>query len=73
VKPFRWDPEKNSRLKASRGISYEQIVLAIEEGGLKDVLIHPNQKRYSGQVVLVVVIGGTCIWSRLLKRASTTS
>lgn len=54
MKPFRWDPEKNECLKSARGISYEEIVLAIEEGGLKDVLIHPNQKRYPGQVVLVV-------------------
>jgi len=54
VKPFRWDPGKNERLKAARGISYEEIVLAIEEGGLIDVLVHPNQKRYAGQVVLVV-------------------
>lgn len=54
MKPFRWDPEKNERLKAARGISYEEIVLAIEEGGLIDVLVHPNQKRYAGQVVLVV-------------------
>ena len=54
MKPFRWDPEKNERLKVARGISYEEIVLAIEEGGLIDVLVHPNQKRYPGQVVLVV-------------------
>jgi len=55
VKPFRWDPEKNERLKAGRGISFEEIVLAVEEGGLRDILVHPNQKRYPGQVVLVVV------------------
>ena len=54
MKPFRWDPEKNERLKISRGISFEEIVLAVEEGGLKDVLVHPNQRRYPGQVVLVV-------------------
>ena len=54
MKPFRWDAEKNERLKTSRGISFEEIVLAIEEGGLKDVLVHPNQRRYAGQVVLVV-------------------
>jgi hypothetical protein len=54
VKPFRWDPEKNEHLKIGRGISYEEIVLAIEGGGLLDVLVHPNQKRYPGQVVLVV-------------------
>jgi len=30
------------------------MILAIEEGGLKDILVHPNQRRYRGQVVLVV-------------------
>ena len=54
VKPFRWDPDKNERLKASRGISFEEIVAAVEEDGLKDILVHPNQSRYPGQVVLVV-------------------
>ena len=54
MKPFRWDPEKNGRLKDERGISFEEIVLAVEEGGLKDVLVHPNQRRYPGQLVLVV-------------------
>lgn len=58
MKPFRWDPEKNERLKVAREVSYEEIVLAIEEGGLKDILVHPNQKRYRGQVVLVVSYRG---------------
>ena len=56
MKPFRWDPEKNERLKLARGISFEEVVLAVEEGGLKDILVHPNQGRYPGQVVLVVSI-----------------
>lgn len=55
MKPFRWNPQKNDRLKAERGISFEEIVLAVEEGGLRDILVHPNQQRYHGQVVLVVV------------------
>ena len=54
MKPFRWDPDKNERLKAGRGISFEEIVAAVEEDGLKDVLVHPNQRRYPGQVVLIV-------------------
>jgi len=58
VKPFRWDPDKNERLKAGRGLSFEKIVLAIEEDGLKDILVHPNQRRYPGQVVLVVAYRG---------------
>ena len=58
MKPFRWDPAKNELLKAGRSISFEEIVLAMEEGGLKDVLVHPNQKRYRGQIVLVVAYRG---------------
>ena len=58
MKPFRWDPDKNERLKAGRGLSFEEIVLAIEADGLKDVLVHPNQRRYPGQVVLVVAYRG---------------
>lgn len=54
MRPFRWNPDKNDRLKTGRGISFEEIVLAIEEDGLKDILVHPNQRRYPGQVVLVV-------------------
>lgn len=54
MKPFRWDPEKNERLKVGRGISFEEVVAAVEEDGLKDILVHPNQRRYAGQVVLVV-------------------
>ena len=58
MKPFRWDPDKNERLKAGRSISFEEIVAAVEEDGLKDVLAHPNQRRYPGQVVLVVAYRG---------------
>ncbi len=54
MKPFRWNRDKNERLKAERDISFEEIVLTIEENGLKDLLVHPNQRRYPGQVVLVV-------------------
>lgn len=54
MKPFRWNKEKNERLQAERGISFEEIVLAIESDGLKDLLLHPNQRRYPGQLILVV-------------------
>ena len=54
MKPFRWDSAKNERLKVGCRISFEEIVAAVEEDGLKDILVHPNQRRYPGQVVLVV-------------------
>ena len=53
---FNWNDEKNQQLKQERGISFERIVIAIEEGALLDVLQHPNQSRYPSQLVLVVAI-----------------
>jgi uncharacterized DUF497 family protein len=44
VKAFRWNPRKNEQLKTDRGVSFEEIVLAIESGGLLDVVEHPNAK-----------------------------
>jgi uncharacterized DUF497 family protein len=56
VKPFRWDPEKNDALKSARGLSFESIVVAVESGGLLDIVNHPNQAKYPKQRVLVVAI-----------------
>lgn len=54
MKPFLWDPEKNEWLKRERGVSFERIVLHIEQGDLLDILEHPNPQKYPGQRVLVV-------------------
>ena len=54
MKPFRWSPEKNEVLKAERGISFESVVVAIESGGVLDILAHPNQAKYPQQRILVV-------------------
>ena len=51
---FDWSTEKNQRLIEQRGISFESIVSAIEQGGLLDVLEHANQDRYPGQLIYVV-------------------
>ncbi len=54
MKPFRWNAEKNDWLQAERGVSFESMVVAIEGQGLLDILAHPNERRYSGQRMLVV-------------------
>ncbi len=56
MKTYRWNEEKNEQLKQSRGVSFEDVVLALESGGLLDVLVHPNSRRYPNQKVLVVVV-----------------
>ena len=54
MKPFRWNSDKNDLLKAERGVSFESMVVAVDSGGLLDVLEHPNQAKYPQQRVLVV-------------------
>ena len=58
MKPFRWSPEKNEQLQLDRGISFENIVVAIESGGLLDILAHPNLAKYLNQKMLVVASDG---------------
>jgi hypothetical protein len=54
MKPFRWNHDKNELLKKERGISFEEIVLAIEADGLLDELQHRNAEKYPHQLILVV-------------------
>jgi hypothetical protein len=58
VKPFRWSPEKNAQLWALRGVGFETVVIAIESGGLLDVLALTNPDRYPRQRIAVVDGGG---------------
>jgi uncharacterized DUF497 family protein len=53
---YKWNHEKNEKLKAERGISFEQVILHIEHGDLIDVVEHPNQSKYPNQQMLVVKI-----------------
>jgi len=53
---FRWDNEKNELLKSTRGVCFEQVVLLMEKGEVLDAIEHPNQERYPGQKIAVVMI-----------------
>jgi len=54
MKYFIWNSDKNEQLKRERDISFEQIVIQIEEGKLHDILEHPNQQKYKDQKIFVV-------------------
>jgi len=45
-------------LKEERGISFEEIVLNIQLGNEVDLFEHPNQERYPGQKISVVLVDG---------------
>jgi uncharacterized DUF497 family protein len=58
MKPFRWSSDKNNWLKTERGISFEEITVAVEAGALLEVVPHPNPKTHPRQKVMVVEVAG---------------
>lgn len=54
MKTPRWNADKNEAIRTERGISFERVVVAVETGGLLDILSHPNPEKYPRQRVLVV-------------------
>lgn len=54
MKDFEWNREKNEWLKKYRDISFEEISLFIENGGLLDSYKHPNKGKYPEQSIFVV-------------------
>lgn len=53
---MRWSAEKSLSLKAERGVSFEEVLAAMSQGGLLRVLDHPNRAKYGHQSLLVVRI-----------------
>ena len=51
---FEWNSAKNQLLKRERGISFEDVVFAINSGNLLDVVSHPNDVAYPNQSIYVV-------------------
>ncbi|HED13547.1 MAG TPA: DUF4258 domain-containing protein [Gammaproteobacteria bacterium] len=58
MKPITWNSEKNSHLRAERGISFEDVVFHIMTGDILDTIEHPNQARYPGQQIHLLAIEG---------------
>jgi hypothetical protein len=54
VKYFDWDDAKNAKLRAERGIGFEDIVFDIERCDVLDILQRPNPSRYTDQRLFVV-------------------
>ena len=56
TKTIRYSFEKNEILKASRGISFEDVILALEEGYLLDDIEHPNKEKYPNQNIFIILV-----------------
>ena len=58
MKPINWNPDKNLALKTERGISFEEVLVAISQGAFLDVVEHPNKEKYPSQRIFIVRIRG---------------
>lgn len=56
MKYFDWDQEKNAKLKKERGISFEDIIVAMESGNVLGVKDNYNQKKYPRQKMYIAKI-----------------
>ncbi len=56
MKVYSWNTEKNEKLKSEMGITFEKVVLYIENGWLLDIINNTNHKEYSGQRIFIVNI-----------------
>lgn len=53
---YSWNPEKNRTLISTRGISFDDVVNAIDAGKTVDKIAHPNSKKYPNQQIIYVSI-----------------
>jgi len=56
MKLYNWNAERNEQLMAERGVSFEEIIFYIENGGLLDEIAHPNARDYTHQRIFVVAV-----------------
>ena len=58
MKVYSWNLEKNKKLKSERGVCFEDVLLAIKDNCLLDLIYHPNQDKYKNQKIFVINIDG---------------
>lgn len=55
---YNFSTEKNVLLKKERGISFDEVIAAIQNGQVLDILKHPNKKKYPNQELMIVNVRG---------------
>lgn len=56
MKFFDWNNDKNEKLKSERKVSFEEVIVAMSEGRVLDVVEHLNREKYVNQKILIVEI-----------------
>ena len=53
---IRWDEEKNKILKQQRGVSFEDVLLALQDERFLALEEHPNQDKYPHQKIFILLL-----------------
>ncbi len=56
MKSINWNLDKNQQFADERGISFEDVVVYIQQGEMLDIVEHPNQEKYPNQRMFVLDI-----------------
>ena len=56
MKYFDWNIQKNQKLKQERNISFEQALIAIEEGDILDIVEQPTSSKHPNQEIFIINI-----------------
>lgn len=54
MKPFCWNADKNQQVQAERGVSFEQVLRAIQQDQILDIIEHPNRQKYPNQRIFIL-------------------
>ncbi|HQS67588.1 MAG TPA: toxin [Sulfuricurvum sp.] len=54
---YRWNEDKNSILKSTRGYSFEDVLEALSKEGVLDHYKHPQSDKYPNQYIYVISLG----------------
>ncbi|HVA10857.1 MAG TPA: toxin [Candidatus Dormibacteraeota bacterium] len=54
MKPFDWNRQKSILLRSSRGIGFEEVVNAINDGYMLAIIEHPNSRKYTNQKIYII-------------------
>jgi hypothetical protein len=53
---YDFSAEKNQQLIKERNISFEEVIMAIEEGAVLEIVPHPNPVKYPNQKIYIIQI-----------------
>ena len=56
MKEIKWSEEKNQILQLTRGLSFEMVLHALENGNIIDIKEHPNRQKYPNQKIFILML-----------------